>query len=77
MEKLKRYTKEFISDEEGMEFLQVAIIVTLVAMLIVALIFLFNIIKDKIYEAGDEASDVSNSFNPNRSNPGGAEQPNP
>lgn len=53
MKELKSYAREFIQDEEGMEFLQVAIIVVMVVGLIAVLAFLFTKIGNKISDAGN------------------------
>lgn len=56
---IKNYTKDFIKGDDGMEFLQVAIIVCLVVGLIAVLVFLFDKISEKITEAGNEVNSMN------------------
>lgn len=58
---IKNYTKDFIKGDDGMEFLQVAIIVCLVVGLIAVLVYLFDAVWDKIEAAGEEVNAMSTS----------------
>lgn len=65
---IKEYAKELYNDESGMELLEFAILVTLVAGVIAVVIFIFGIISDKISEAGEAVENI-NTNNTQQSNP--------
>lgn len=58
---IKSYTKDFIKGDDGMEFLQFAIIVCLVAGLIAVVVYLFDTVSDKIEGAGDAVDSMNTS----------------
>lgn len=60
---MKQYIKDFFKEEDGMEFLQVAVIVALSALLITVVAYLFTKIGNKIGEAGDAVDSID--ANPN------------
>lgn len=64
---MKQYLQDFFHEEDGMEFLQVAIIVTLSALLISVVAYLFTKVGNKIGEAGDavDAMDTNPNVNTN------------
>lgn len=71
---LRSYAKEFFSNEDGMELLQVAIVVALAAGLITVIAYLFTQVGKKIGDAGDQVSNVNTNANVNTnpySNTGG------
>lgn len=61
--KLKSYSKEFIQNEDGMEAVQVAVIIALSAGLIAVLAFLFTMIGKKIGEAGEAVDAMDTNTN--------------
>lgn len=64
---IKNYTKDFIKEEDGMEFLQVAIIVALVAALIAVVAFVFSVVQEKLQESGEAVDAIT--VNPTPNNP--------
>ena len=74
---MRAYIKEFISNEEGMELLQVAIVVALAAGLITVIAYLFTMVGQKIGEAGEEVGnvDTNTSVTSNPYNSTGGQQP--
>ena len=65
---IKDYAKELYNDESGMELLEFAILVTLVAGVIAVVIFIFGIISRKISEAGEAVENI-NTGSTQQSNP--------
>ena len=53
MDRLKKYAKTFIEEEDGMEFMQFAIIVIVTVLIASAIIYLATQIGKKIGSAGD------------------------
>lgn len=74
---MRAYIKEFISNEEGMELLQVAIVVALAAGLITVIAYLFTMVGQKIGEAGEQVGnvDTNTSVTSNPYNSTGGQQP--
>ncbi len=58
MNRAKAYSKELVSDESGMELLQVAVIVALAAGLISIIAWLFTVIGNKISDAADDVDNA-------------------
>lgn len=82
MHELRQYTNEFIQGEEGMELLQVAIVLIFVVGLITVVGYVFVAISTKIGESGDAVMDMDTDLskyntNPNNSNSTQAANPNP
>ncbi len=57
MQAIKNYFRDLVKEEDGMEFLQVAIIVAFVALLITVIALLFNAIKNKIEGAAEAVNE--------------------
>lgn len=55
--RLSGYARNFIRNEEGMEFLQFAIIVVVTVALIGVVTVLKNVIENNIQQASDEANE--------------------
>lgn len=74
---MRAYIKEFISNEDGMELLQVAIVVALAAGLITVIAYLFTMVGQKIGEAGEQVGNVDTnaSVTSNPYNSTGGQQP--
>lgn len=56
---LKAKFKDFHNDNDGMEFLQVAVVVIIVALLAAAVIAIGTAIKGKVGEAADQVTNLN------------------
>ena len=59
MKKFKEYLRSFWKDEEGMEFLQLAIIIIIVAVLAIGVWGIAESVQNKLEEAGQQIESIT------------------
>lgn len=77
LKEIRTYGSELITDESGMEFLEVAIVIALGVGLIGVLAFIFTMIGNKMSDSGEAVQNMDTNSNqqtnPWNSNNGGGE----